>query len=56
MGPHINRRTLVNIREAGLLPVEERNVFSDWIKVMVVQQAWARAGASWENSQAPERT
>jgi ubiquinone/menaquinone biosynthesis C-methylase UbiE len=34
MGPHINRRTLNNIREAGLLPVEERNVFSNWIKVI----------------------
>ena len=37
MGPHINRRTLNNIRDAGLLPVEERNVFSDWIKVIVAQ-------------------
>jgi len=35
MGPHINRRTLDNIRKAGLRPVEERNVFSDWIKVIV---------------------
>ncbi len=35
MGPHINRRTLDNIRKAGLAIVEERNVFSDWIKVIV---------------------
>lgn len=37
MGPHINRRTLNNIREAGFLPVEERNVFSDWVKVIVAR-------------------
>ena len=37
MGPHINRRTLENIREAGLRLVEERNVFSDWIKVVVAR-------------------
>jgi len=37
MGPHINRRTLNNIREAGLLPVEERNVFSNWIKIVVAR-------------------
>jgi len=37
MGPHINRRTLNNIREAGLLPVEERNVFSDWVKVIAAR-------------------
>ncbi len=37
MGPHINRRTLDNIRRAGLQPGEERNVFSDWIKVIVVR-------------------
>lgn len=37
MGPHINRRTQENIREAGLLVVEERNVFSDWIKVIVAR-------------------
>lgn len=38
IGPHINRRTLDNIREAGLLLAEERNVFSDWIKVIVSRQ------------------
>jgi ubiquinone/menaquinone biosynthesis C-methylase UbiE len=37
MGPHINRRTLENIRRAGLQPVEERNAFSDWVKVVVAQ-------------------
>lgn len=37
MGPHINRRTLENIRKAGLTPVEERNVFSDWVKVVVAR-------------------
>ena len=37
MGPHINRRTLENIRNAGLVPVEERNVFSDWIKLVVAR-------------------
>src|SRR3990170_2086548 len=35
MGPHINRRTLDHIREAGLVVAEERGVFSDWIKVLV---------------------
>ena len=39
MGPHINRRTLDNIRKAGLVVVEERNVFSDWIKVVVARGA-----------------
>ncbi len=37
MGPHINRRTLENIRNAGLVSGEERNVFSDWIKVIVAR-------------------
>lgn len=37
MGPHINRRTLENIRQAGLTPTEERNVFSDWVKVIVAR-------------------
>lgn len=37
MGPHINRRTMENIRAAGLRAVEERNVFSDWIKVVVAR-------------------
>lgn len=37
MGPHINRWTLDNIRGAGLVVVEERNVFSDWIKVIVAR-------------------
>jgi len=37
MGPHINRRTLDHIRMAGLVVAEERNVFSDWIKVIVAR-------------------
>jgi ubiquinone/menaquinone biosynthesis C-methylase UbiE len=37
MGPHINRRTLDNIRKAGLVVVEAQNVFSDWIKVIVAR-------------------
>jgi ubiquinone/menaquinone biosynthesis C-methylase UbiE len=37
MGPHINRRTLENLRKAGLVLVEERNVFSDWIKLIVAR-------------------
>ena len=37
MGPHINRRTLDNVRKAGLLLMEERNVFSDWVKVVVAR-------------------
>jgi ubiquinone/menaquinone biosynthesis C-methylase UbiE len=37
MGPHINRRTLENIRKAGLVVVEEMDVFSDWIKVIVAR-------------------
>jgi ubiquinone/menaquinone biosynthesis C-methylase UbiE len=35
MGPHINRRTMENIRGAGLQVLEEQNVFSDWVKVIV---------------------
>ena len=42
MGPHINRRTLENIRTAGLQPVEERNVFSDWIKIIVARREGLR--------------
>ncbi len=37
MGPHINRRTLDNVRKAGLQLIEERNVFSDWVKVVVAR-------------------
>lgn len=37
MGPHINRRTLDHIDQAGLVVVEERNVFSDWVKVIVAR-------------------
>ena len=37
MGPHINRPTVDNVKKAGLLPAEERNVFSDWVKVIVAR-------------------
>jgi ubiquinone/menaquinone biosynthesis C-methylase UbiE len=37
MGPHLNRRTLDTVREAGLVVVEERRVFSDWIKLIVAR-------------------
>lgn len=37
MGPHINRRTLDNVRRSGLLPVKEQDVFSDWVKVIVAR-------------------
>jgi ubiquinone/menaquinone biosynthesis C-methylase UbiE len=39
MGPHINRRTLDNVRRAGLQIIEEWNVFSDWVKVVAAQPA-----------------
>lgn len=39
VGPHVNRRTLDNIRKAGLVPAEERNVFSDWVKVIMARPA-----------------
>ncbi len=35
MGPRVNRRTLDNIGKAGLAVMETRNVFSDWVKVIV---------------------
>ncbi|OGL14697.1 MAG: hypothetical protein A3K12_12345 [Candidatus Rokubacteria bacterium RIFCSPLOWO2_12_FULL_71_19] len=37
MGPHLNRRTLDTVRQAGLVVVEERRVFSDWIKIIVAR-------------------
>jgi ubiquinone/menaquinone biosynthesis C-methylase UbiE len=37
MGPHINRRTLDNVRRAGLHITEQRNVLSDWVKVIVAR-------------------
>lgn len=37
MGPHINRRTTENIQKAGLRFLEVRDVFSDWVKVIVAQ-------------------
>ena len=37
MGPHINRRTTENVHKAGLQLLEERNVFSDWVKAVVAR-------------------
>lgn len=37
MGPHINRQTTKNVQEADLQLVEERNIFSDWVKVIVAR-------------------
>lgn len=37
MGPHINRRTLDSIREAGLNIIREENIFSDWVKLIVAK-------------------
>lgn len=37
MGPHVNRRTLDNLRRAGFEVVETRDVFSDWIKLIVAR-------------------
>lgn len=34
VGPHMNRRTVDTVRRAGFV-VEEANVFSDWVKVIV---------------------
>jgi phosphatidylethanolamine/phosphatidyl-N-methylethanolamine N-methyltransferase len=42
MGPHINRRTTENIQQAGLQVMEERNVFSDWVKVIVARPQGGR--------------
>ncbi len=42
MGPHINRRTLDNVRKAGLQLVEDRRVFSDWVKVVVARSEKGR--------------
>jgi ubiquinone/menaquinone biosynthesis C-methylase UbiE len=36
-GFHINRHTLHNIRKAGLVVEEERNLFSDWVKLIVAR-------------------
>lgn len=38
MGPHINRRTLENIRRAGFAIVDTRDVFSDWVKIIVARR------------------
>lgn len=37
IGPHINRPTLDNVRRAGFIVVEETNIFSDWVKVVVAR-------------------
>jgi ubiquinone/menaquinone biosynthesis C-methylase UbiE len=42
MGPHINRQTTENIQRAGLQLMEERNVFSDWVKVIVARPQGGR--------------
>lgn len=42
MGPHINRRTTENVQKAGLRLLEERDVFSDWVKVIVAQPGEGR--------------
>lgn len=36
-GPHINRRTIENIRAAGLAIEREENVFSDFVKLIVAR-------------------
>jgi ubiquinone/menaquinone biosynthesis C-methylase UbiE len=35
MGPHINRRTLETVERAGLAISEARDIFSDWVKLVV---------------------
>lgn len=37
MGPHINRRTIDSIKEAGLTIIKEENIFSDWVKLVVAR-------------------
>jgi ubiquinone/menaquinone biosynthesis C-methylase UbiE len=37
MGPHINRRTVDNVREAGFVVVAEHDVFSHWVKVITAR-------------------
>lgn len=38
LGPHINRQTLETIQRAGLALTEARNVFSDWVKLVVARR------------------
>ncbi len=37
MGPHINKRTIESIKEAGLTIIKEENVFSDWVKLVIAE-------------------
>jgi hypothetical protein len=37
MGPHINKRTLESIKEAGLTIIKEENIFSDWVKLVIAK-------------------
>lgn len=37
LGPHINKRTLESIKEAGLTIIEEKNIFSDWVKLVIAK-------------------
>lgn len=37
MGPHINRKILESIKEAGLTIIKEENIFSDWVKLVVAK-------------------
>ncbi|MBI2217711.1 MAG: class I SAM-dependent methyltransferase [Candidatus Rokubacteria bacterium] len=37
MGPHINRRTVDNVRAAGFDVIAEHDVFSHWVKVIVAR-------------------
>jgi ubiquinone/menaquinone biosynthesis C-methylase UbiE len=39
MGPHVNRPTLETIQRAGLTITEARDVFSDWVKLVVARPA-----------------
>lgn len=38
LGPHINRRTLETVQRAGLPLTEARDVFSDWVKLIVARR------------------
>lgn len=35
MGPHINRRTVESLKAAGLTVIQEDNIHSDWVKLIV---------------------
>jgi ubiquinone/menaquinone biosynthesis C-methylase UbiE len=38
MGPHINRRTLATMQQAGLVLTDVRDVFSDWVKLATARR------------------